>query len=89
MALGSWLVCFKLFPSRGGADGHGLGLALGFSTDGPDESEKLAANSCHDVRPRFSFRQEPTVATVQSMLGLPGDRLDLLGKELVSLSKLR
>lgn len=41
----------------------------------PDEADELAANGGEGLLLGFSASQEPAVAQMQSMLGLPSDRL--------------
>ena len=52
--------------------------ALGRDADGPDEAEQLTAHRGDDLLLGLALCQQPRVAGVQAVLGLPGDCLDVL-----------
>ncbi len=52
--------------------------ALGRHADRPDEAQELSAHGGDDLLLGLAFRQQPRVAGVQAVLGLPSNRLDVL-----------
>src|SRR5258708_7781984 len=56
-----------------------LGLrALSRDADGPDEAEQFTAHRGDDLLLGLAFCQQLGIPRVQTMLGFPGDRLDVL-----------
>ena len=55
-------------------------LVFGFDGDGPDKTEQLARNRCHDLILVFAPGRQCLVTLVQALLGLPGDRFHLFAQ---------
>src|SRR5580704_11713489 len=84
------LVCFSaagysVSSKMSGCGGHLLLLHV--YADGPDEAEQLPGNRRDDLRLRLAAGRELSEAPVESMLGLPCDRLDVLGLAALARSK--
>ena len=56
-------------------------------TDRPDEPKELACDSGHHLLLDLALPNQPAVTAVQSVLRLPGDRLDLFAEAFLPLSQ--
>src|SRR5882672_3250416 len=58
----------------------GRELALHLDADGPDETGEFTSDGRHDVLLGLAAGGEPDIAVMESVLRLPGNRLDLLAR---------
>lgn len=69
------------------ARGFGLKPLLDFHPYGPDESQQFPADGRDHVLLRLAPGVELSIATVEAVLGLPGDLLDFLALSLLPLAQ--